>query len=149
MNYALTAHEKGLHSSFTSDYQLSRSGKALNMPKFLQLSIDCPMCHTCKINKSIPSPGRATKEKQCTVINRNNMPLAQPLQEHNLNVNSHDIHEITHDMNRLKHTLNTEEIKTFKSLLLSRMRLRLALNVDESLCPPGSLIYVDFVFCLI
>ena len=45
LNYALTAHEKGLHSSFTSDHNLCRSGQALNMPLFPTLSIDCPTCH--------------------------------------------------------------------------------------------------------
>lgn len=37
-------------------------------------------------------------------------------------------------------------IEKFKSLLLSRVKLRLPLKVDEYLCPPGALIYADFVF---
>ena len=48
LNCALTAHEKGLHSSFDSDYHLCRSGQALNMPLFPKLSVDCPTCHAHK-----------------------------------------------------------------------------------------------------
>ena len=51
-----------------------------------------------------------------------------------------------YDMNHLKEILDTKEIIEFKSLLSSRMKLRVQLQVDESLCPPASLIYVDFVF---
>lgn len=144
MNHALTVHEKGLHSSFSSDYQLSKSGQALNMPKFPQLSIDCPICHAYKINKSIPSPGGATKTKQCTIINRNKIPIAQTVQDNTM-INKHQSFA-KFDLNKLKTILNTEEIIKFKSLLSSRMKIRVPLAADESLCPPGSLIYADFVF---
>ena len=40
LNNALTACERGLHSSLLSDYLLSQSVQALNMPKFPKLSID-------------------------------------------------------------------------------------------------------------
>ena len=54
LNNVLKVHEKGVHSSFASDFHLSRSGQALNMPLFPQLHLACPKCHAHKINKSIP-----------------------------------------------------------------------------------------------
>ena len=57
LNYALTVHEKGMHSSFFLDCKLSQSGQGMGMPIFTQLDIDFPMCHKCKINKIVTSPG--------------------------------------------------------------------------------------------
>ena len=53
LSNALTSHEKGLHSSFFLDYKLCRLGKAIHMPIFPLLDIDCPVCHMRKINKTI------------------------------------------------------------------------------------------------
>ena len=61
LNNALTVHEKGLHYSFFLDYTLSQSSQGVGMPIFPQLGIDCPTCHKCKINKTVPSTGGATK----------------------------------------------------------------------------------------
>ena len=117
------------------------------MPRFLKLSIDCPMCHVSKINKTIPSPGEATKIKQCTIINRNKMPLAQPIPRTTENNNKTKIEKC--DISNLKQFLNAEEITNFKSLLSSRIKVRVPLKVDKSLRPPRSLIHADFVFYLV
>lgn len=136
LNHALTAHEMGSHSSFTTDYHLCCSGQALNMPIFPKLHIDCPICHAHKINRSIPLPGGATKTKTSMQVDRNKVAIANQNDNDNSN-NQHD----------LKKIINTKEIKRFKSLLLSRMKLRVPLKTDEHLCPPGALIHADFAFC--
>ena len=45
LNNSLKVHEKGLYSSFQSDFLLSRSGQAINMPLFPKLNLDCPTCY--------------------------------------------------------------------------------------------------------
>ena len=73
LNQALRVHEKGSHSSFYLDHKLSQSGQAMSMPTIQQLDLDCPICHQCKITKSIPDPGGTCKTKNSTTIGRNNL----------------------------------------------------------------------------
>ena len=116
LNYALKAHEKGLHSSFDSDYHLCRSGQALNMLLFPKSSVDCPMCHACKINKSLPSPGGANKTKSSIQVDRNRIPLAPVL--------ASPADDNMKNANDTKKVFDTKEIDKRKSLLSSRIKLR-------------------------
>ena len=71
LNQALTVPEKGLHSSFHLDYNLSQSRQDINMPAIQQLDLDCPICLQHKVTKSIPDPGRTTKTKNSTTVGHN------------------------------------------------------------------------------
>ena len=62
---ALAVHEKGTHSLFVNDYLRSQSGKALRIPKFPKLTLDCPIYYDHK-NKTMPSPGDSSKTKNST-----------------------------------------------------------------------------------
>ena len=79
LNNSLTAHERGLHSSFLNDYLLSESVQVLNVPEFPMLRIVCAVCHACEINKTLPSPGGITETKNSTIIQRNQAQLAKPM----------------------------------------------------------------------
>lgn len=83
------------------------------------------------VSLPIFDPGGATKTKHCAIINRNKMPIAQTVQDNTV-INKNQSNE-KHDISKLKTILNTEEISEFKSLLSSRMKIRVPLAADESL----------------
>ena len=71
LNQDLTVHEKGLHSSFHLDYNLSQPRQDVNMFAIQQLDLDCPICLQHKATKSIPDPGCTTKTKNSTTVGHN------------------------------------------------------------------------------
>ena len=60
------------------------------MPTIQKLDLDSPICHQCKITKSIPDPGGACKTKNSTTIGRNNVHTS-----YNVEKNAH--------INRMSH----------------------------------------------
>jgi len=71
LNYTLTVHKKGLHSSFHLDYLLLRLDHTLNMLVFSKLDIDCSIYNAYETIKIVPSPGGSAKTKQSVNIERN------------------------------------------------------------------------------
>jgi len=71
LNYTLTVHKKGLHSSFHLDYLLLRLDHTLNMLVFSKLDIDCSIYNAYETIKIVPSSGGSAKTKQSVNIERN------------------------------------------------------------------------------
>ena len=113
------------------------------MPLFPQLHIDCPACHACKI-KNMHSPGGATKSKTSSEINRNLVQIAQPIASRTRAKVKPSLTQC--HPKKIKESHNTKYFNQVKSLLLSRMKIRVPLKAYESFFLPGSLVYADFVF---
>ena len=71
LNHALEVHEKLIHSSFQSDFLISRSVQAVYMALFPKLDLDCPTFYACKINRIIPVPGESKRTTHILRLVRN------------------------------------------------------------------------------
>ena len=79
LNHALKIHTTGLHSSFQSEFILSRSGQVVNMPLFPKLDLCLSMHRAHKINRTIPVPGEAERTKNSARLGRNVFKVAPDL----------------------------------------------------------------------
>ena len=116
LSIALKSHKRRLHLPFLNDFLLSQSVQALNIPTFPRPSIDCPIFHACKINKTLSSPDGTNKTKNSNIFQRNKMQLAKPM------------------------------LNNAAKILCYRLKIHPSLHADESLLMSGSLMHSDFTF---
>ena len=114
------------------------------MPIFPQLDIDCPMCHKNKINKIVPPLDGTTKTKNSTTTGRNQVQIS--IKFHNVKESYNNKSSSSAKQSRL--ACNSDLIDFIpKSLLQQQLKMHLPLSVNESLHPPGAIIFVDFSYC--
>ena len=76
LNLSFKVREKDLHSSFQSNFILSRSGQVVNMSLFPKLDLETHMCHEHEINLTMPIPGGVERTKTRVWLGPNRIKIA-------------------------------------------------------------------------
>ena len=140
------------------------------MPLFPKLDLDCPTCHTWKIDKTIPGPGGSERTKTSVRSGLNFIKVSPGLasktpvlaskpnqsRKHAMITRTRGFYPQSHAQAHQSSApiafenylsiLVCQKLVKQSSLLKSRIKLHLPLKTDELLYPPGSCLCMDFVF---